>query len=286
MEIDEIKEDKSTEELINFGIINIDKPSGPTSFSVSEFIKKSLKLNKTSHFGTLDPRVTGVLPVALGRACKLTGYFLGEDKEYVGIARFHGGAEMRAVQRVIDGKFIGKIKQIPPVRSRVKRQEREREVYEFKLLEQDAKDILFRVSCEGGTYIRKLIDDLGKELGIGAHMLELRRVRAGIFLEKNAVNLYDFEKAIEEYQAGNDSKLREMIIPAEIVSKVYDVVQIKKDNLKQILTVKSILEKDVLDKLPAIGKIVSVFCEKRFVGMYKVLKGSLKPEFVMQPISQ
>jgi len=84
VDLEKLKKEKSILELLEFGIINIDKPSGPTSFDVSHFVKKVLNLRKTSHFGTLDPKVTGVLPVALNRACKLTGFFLGEDKEYNG----------------------------------------------------------------------------------------------------------------------------------------------------------------------------------------------------------
>jgi H/ACA ribonucleoprotein complex subunit 4 len=152
--------------LLEFGIINIDKPSGPTSFSVSEFVMKTLGFRKTSHFGTLDPKVSGVLPIALNRACKLTGYFLGENKTYVGIMRFHEEISLEKVEELIRKKFMGKITQMPPLKSRVKRAEREREIYSFELLEQsdDKKDILFKVKCEGGTYIRKLVDDLGKEL--------------------------------------------------------------------------------------------------------------------------
>lgn len=75
MDLEQIKSKKTIKELLEFGIINIDKSSGPTSFDVSEFVKKKLGLRKTSHFGTLDPKVTGVLPVALNRACKLTGFF-------------------------------------------------------------------------------------------------------------------------------------------------------------------------------------------------------------------
>ena len=115
-------------ELLEFGIINIDKSSGPTSFNVSDFVRKSLGLRKTSHFGTLDPKVTGVLPIALNRACKLTGYFLGEDKEYVGIMRIHEKIGLKKIQKLINEKFLGNIKQIPPVRSRVARIEREREI--------------------------------------------------------------------------------------------------------------------------------------------------------------
>ncbi len=77
MNIEKIKQEKTLKELLEFGIININKPSGPTSFDISDFVRKKLGLRKTSHFGTLDPKVTGVLPIALNRACKLTGFFYG-----------------------------------------------------------------------------------------------------------------------------------------------------------------------------------------------------------------
>jgi len=327
-EIKKIKEKKSILELLEFGIINIDKSSGPTSFNVSDFVKKKLNLRKTSHFGTLDPKVTGVLPVALNRACKLTGYFLGEDKEYVGIMRVHEEISLEKIKEKIKEKFLGVIKQTPPVKSRVKRVEREREIISFEILEQseNKKDYLFKTEVQGGTYIRKLIDDLGKELcsrphsvigkdnlpsvkslcsrphsvigkdnlpsvkslGIGAHMLELRRIRAGIFEEDSIVNLYDFEKAVDEYEKGNEENLRKIIIPAEIISEVYPVLEIKPDNLKKILTGKPIMFED-LKKTPKenIGKIISVFCENKFVGMYKVMNSGemfAKANFVMQEI--
>ncbi len=286
--IKEIKQKKSIKELLEFGIINIDKPRGPTSFNVSEFIKRKLKLRKTSHFGTLDPKVTGVLPVALNRGCKLTGFFLGEDKEYVGIMRIHKDKPLKEIQEVINNKFIGKIKQTPPVKSRVKRQEREREIKKFKLIEKKEKDILFEVECEGGTYIRKLIDDLGKEMKIGAHMLELRRIRAGIFSEENSINLYEFEKAVEEFEKGNDKLLRKIIIPAEIVSKIYPVVEIKQEFVKPVLHGRPIYYNS-LTKKPNIKKsqIISVFSKNKFIGMFKVIEGKeifAKSEFTMQEI--
>ena len=280
--------DKSIQELLEFGIINIDKSSGPTSFSVSEFVKKRLNLRKTSHFGTLDPKVTGVLPVALNRACKLTGFFLGEDKEYIGIMRIHGDKDMKDIQKVINKKFIGKILQTPPVKSRVKRQEREREVKRFELLEQDGKDILFIAEVQGGTYIRKLIDDLGSEMKLGAHMLELRRVRAGIFKEDTLVNLYDFEKAVEEYEKGNEEPLRKIIIPAEIVKEVYQEVQIKEDVVDRIYHGKPIHNEDLKKKVKIKkGQSISVFSGEQFIGMFKVVNGSdifATSEFVFQPI--
>ncbi len=297
--------EKQIKELLEFGIINMDKSSGPTSFNVSEFVKKKLNLRKTSHFGTLDPKVTGVLPVALNRACKLTGYFLGEDKTYVGIMRMHEDISMKKVQEKINEKFTGKIIQMPPLKSRVKRQLRPRTIHKFKLLEKDSKDFLFEVKCEGGTYIRALCNDLGQELGCGAHMLELRRTNAGIFgecgtpqaysdkssqkISTGSINLYDFEKAVDEYEKGNEDLLRKIIIPAEdAIKKVFPVVKIKKRNLKRIFTGKPIHEEDLVRKSDFDkDSIVSIFCDKRFVGMYKIIGGEdvfAKAEFVMQPI--
>ncbi len=292
----EIKQKKSTEELLEFSIINIDKSSGPTSFNVSNFVKRSLNLRKTSHFGTLDPKVTGVLPVALNRACKLSGFFLGEDKTYVGIARFHEKVELEKVEKTINEKFLGKIKQTPPLKSRVKRQEREREIYYFKIIEQEENDFLFETKVQGGTYIRKLIDDLGRDLGTSAHMLELRREQAGIFSENNkiypSVTLYEFEKAVEEYKQGNDTSLRKILIPAEIVAEVCPEVQVSSKNLKIIYSGKPIRNSEVVNfeklKLEK-GKLISIFNKDKFIGVYKVtLEPEIfaRPEFVMQPVKQ
>ena len=199
---------KPLQELINFSFINIDKPSGPTSFYTSQFIKKSLGISKTSHLGTLDPMVTGVLPVALGRACRLSDYFMHKDKTYVGIMRLHSDVSDSELKKAVK-KFTGKIIQLPPIKSRVKRAEREREVKSFKILEIDKKDVLFETEVQAGTYIRKLIHDIGLEIG-GAHMLELRRTKAGIFSEDSIYTLYDFESSLK-----NETKLNEMLVPAE-----------------------------------------------------------------------
>ena len=104
---------KPLQELLNFSLINIDKPSGPTSFQISQYVAKALNLNKTSHMGTLDPQVTGVLPITLGRACKLSEYFMHHDKEYVGILVLHSKISLNNVRREAE-QFLGKIKQKPP----------------------------------------------------------------------------------------------------------------------------------------------------------------------------
>ncbi|MBA7681730.1 tRNA pseudouridine synthase B [subsurface metagenome] len=288
MNISKLKEKKSTEELLEFGIINIDKPSGPTSFDISDFVRKKLELRKTSHFGTLDPKVTGVLPIALNRACKLTGFFIGEDKEYVGIMRIHKDISLEEIEKAVKKEFIGKITQLPPVKSRVKRQERQREIKNFKILEKDGQNILFRVECEGGTYIRKLIHDLGNALKVRAHMLELRRTRAGIFEEDKSATLYELEKAVREYKKGDEKLLRDIIIAGEIISELYSVVQIKKEFADKILHGSPIYYehlKNTKDKENE-GKFC-VFEERKFIGIYKVTaEGKIfaRPEFVLQPI--
>ncbi len=280
IDITKIRNEKPIEEMLKFSIINIDKPSGPTSFTVSQFVKRALNLKKTSHLGTLDPIVSGVLPVALNRACRLNDYLMHRDKTYMGVMRLHAEVDDKTLKEEIKS-FIGKITQLPPLRSRVKRVLREREIKRFEVLERDGKDVLFVAEVEAGTYIRKLCDDLGKKIG-GAHMLELRRIKAGIFEEKDSVNLYDFEKAVEQYQKGNDSELRKIIIPGEIISKVLPVVQVKSDNLKKILTGKPLMKNDILN-IPEEDKFV-LFKDDVFLGVYrKSSEGDIiaRPEFVL-----
>jgi len=202
--------------------------------------------------------------------------------------RLHEDVELEKIKKIIKEKFTGKIKQTPPVKSRVKRVEREREIISFELIEKERTDILFKTEVQGGTYIRKLIDDLGKELNIGAHMLELRRTCAGIFKENSIVNLYEFEKAVDEYQNGSEENLRKIIIPAEIISEVYPVIQIKKNDLKKILTGKPIHKEDLIKPEDfEKNSIVCVFADDKFIGMYKIIKDKnivAKAEFVMQEI--
>jgi H/ACA ribonucleoprotein complex subunit 4 len=277
------QENDKLRKLLEFGIINIDKPTGPTSFDISDFVRKALGVRKTSHFGTLDPQVTGVLPVALNRACKLTGFFLGHDKEYVGIMRFHEDISLEKIEKAIKEKFTGVIKQIPPVKSRVARRERQREIKSFEILEQDGKDFVFRTVVQGGTYIRKLIDDLGKALGIGAHMLELRRTRAGIFEENKSVTLYELEEAIKK------NGLEKLITPAqEAIKKVFPIIEIKEESVDRILHGQPIYYKNLI-KITKLDKdaLICVFVKNQFVGIFRVLNEKdffARSEFTMQEI--
>ncbi|MFH1522063.1 MAG: RNA-guided pseudouridylation complex pseudouridine synthase subunit Cbf5 [archaeon] len=278
---------KPIKELLDFSLINIDKPAGPTSYSVSEFIRRQLGVKKTAHMGTLDPKVTGVLPTTLGRACKLAEYFIKHDKSYVGILHTHKEQDIAELQKLIDNNFVGKIKQTPPHRSAVKREERERTVYSWKLLEsfEDGKDFLFECKVEGGTYIRKLCSDLGEMIG-GAHMGELRRTEAGIFSENKIYNLFEFKSAVDKYRNGDETDLRKMLIPAEdAIKQVLPVVEVEKKAIGSLHIGRPLFRDTITSDVKKIKvkSTFAVFCEKQFIGIYRRTTGDIifgKSEFV------
>ncbi|RMD45988.1 RNA-guided pseudouridylation complex pseudouridine synthase subunit Cbf5 [Candidatus Pacearchaeota archaeon] len=270
--------------LLNFGIINIDKPRGPTSFAVTEFVRSSLGLNKASHMGTLDPKVTGVLPITLGRACRLSDFFMRHDKTYVGVLHTHKESDMAKIQDIINRDFIGTIEQIPPHKSSVKRALRKRKVYFFNLLEKKGRNFLFECKVEGGTYIRKICSDLGEKIG-GAHMAELRRTVAGIFDESTIKTLSEFENAVSEWKKGNDKPLKEMILPAEEALKmVMPEVELKSSSIKRLLTGKPLFKSDIV-KIPNFedGEFFAGFCNGQLIAVYRVSsEGKIlaRPKFV------
>ncbi|MBI3035744.1 RNA-guided pseudouridylation complex pseudouridine synthase subunit Cbf5 [Candidatus Woesearchaeota archaeon] len=209
-------EERKAEEIINYGIVNIDKPKGPTSHQVSGYVQKILHINKSGHSGTLDPATTGVLPVALGRATRIVQTLLTAGKEYVAIMHLHKTIEEEKLRETIKKNFLGKIRQMPPLKSSVKRQLRTRTIYYFDILEIDEKDILFKAGAEAGTYIRKLIHDIGQKMKVGAHMAELRRTKAGPFDELTLATLHELTDACYFYKEENNDKfLRKIIQPVE-----------------------------------------------------------------------
>lgn len=208
-------EERSIEEHLSLGIINLDKPRGPTSHEVVSWVKGVLAVKKAGHGGTLDPRVSGVLPIALEEATKIVKVLLNAGKEYVCAMRLHSGVSKNELEKVFS-EFVGEVYQRPPVKSAVKRQLRSRKIYHITLLELENRDLLFKVGCEAGTYIRKLCHDLGEVLGCGAHMLELRRTSSGGFEEKNLVTLHDLADAYAFYKEnGREDFLRGVIRPVE-----------------------------------------------------------------------
>ncbi len=129
---------------------------------------------------------------------------------------------------------------------------------------------------EAGTYIRKLVHDIGEKIG-GAHMLELRRTKASVFDEDTAITLYEFDKLVKE------NKLQTVLVPAEeAIKQVLSEAQVKETCLKQLLTGKPLHKQDISGELPK-ENVFAAFIEERFIGTYKKAKDGdivAKPEFV------
>ena len=202
--------------LFQYGVINLDKVSGPTSHEVVSWVRKILGISIAGHGGTLDPKVTGVLPCALGKATRVLSALLSAGKEYVGVLSLHTVESQERIEKVFK-LFTGKLYQRPPLKSSVARKLRIREIYYNKVLEVDENRVLFRVGCEAGTYVRKLCFDIGEALCSGGHMLELRRTRVGLFNETtNLITLQNLKDAYAIYQKEGDERyIRKMILPME-----------------------------------------------------------------------
>jgi H/ACA ribonucleoprotein complex subunit 4 len=170
--------------------------------------------------------VTGVLPIALEESRKVVQALLLSGKEYICLMRLHREAKEEQVKEVLK-EFEDTIYQRPPVRASVKRRLRTRKIYHIDFLEMDGRNVLFKVGCEAGTYVRKLCFDIGEVMGCGAHMQELRRTRAGSFAENSdIVTLHDVAYWFMKWQEQRDDEiLRKFVQPMEnaldLVPKIY-----------------------------------------------------------------
>jgi len=217
---------RKIEQLLNYGLIILDKPPGPTSHETVAWTKRLLKIPKIGHSGTLDPQVSGVLPLGLGEATKALGVLLYGPKEYHALGRIHSLPSKEKLEETIN-LFTGPIFQKPPQRSAVVRQIRIRTIYELEVLEQKERLLLTRILCESGTYIRKLYYDIGEFLGSGATMVELRRTRVDQFKESDGlVTLHELANAFWLWEEKkDDSKLMKIIKPIEYaLSEIKSVV--------------------------------------------------------------
>ncbi|XP_036380117.1 H/ACA ribonucleoprotein complex subunit DKC1 [Megalops cyprinoides] len=210
---------RNIQDYVRSGFINLDKPANPSSHEVVAWIRRILRVEKTGHSGTLDPKVTGCLIVCVDRATRLVKSQQSAGKEYVGIVRLHNALENEhQLARALE-TLTGALFQRPPLIAAVKRQLRVRTIYESKLIEYDPERRLgiFWVSCEAGTYIRTLCVHLGLLLGVGGQMQELRRVRSGVLGEKdNMVTMHDVLDAQWQYDHNKDETyLRRVIFPLE-----------------------------------------------------------------------
>lgn len=231
---------------LKYGIINIDKPVNPSSHEVVSWISNILQV-KTGHCGTLDPKVSGVLTVLLGRSTRLAKEQQSKGKEYVCIVEFHKNTEKDVIQAAIT-KLKGSVLQRPPLMCAVKRNLRLRNIYSIDLLEVEEKCALFKVSCEAGTYIRTLCTHIGLLTGYGAHMKDLRRVRSGNVKEDLCFTMHDLIDA-KFLLEKDESILRRVIKPLESLLVGIKRVIVKDSCISAIchggqLSIKGILKYD------------------------------------------
>jgi len=238
--------DRSAAELLAFGVVNLDKPAGPSAHQVAGWVRdlaadaaadlapEGPTVDRAAHAGTLDPKVTGCLPMLLGDATRMAQVFLEGHKEYVAVLELHGSAPTN-LESVL-AEFEAPLYQKPPRKSAVSRRLRVREIYDLELLDQSDRQALIRIQCESGTYVRKLCHDLGLALGTGAHMGHLRRTATDPFDDTTLVNLQTLTDALEFAREGDEERLREIVQPAERALTHLPSVEIAPSAAREVAT--------------------------------------------------
>ena len=252
--------------LLRDGVIIINKPPGMTSHETTTFVKKITGAVRAGHAGTLDPDVSGVLPVALGRATKLLQYIAGKDKTYVGIVKFRNPMDAKAIRELF-AQFTGTLTQTPPKISAVRKAPRKRTVHGLKLLEVDGRLALFETRVDAGTYIRTLCDDMGKKVG-GARMEELRRTAVGKITEKEAHSMQELVDAVWFWKnKGDETMLADMLKPPEAFIDLPKVM-VKETAVKNILSGAQLMSPGVvrMDEVER-GAKVAIYCGGKFIGV-------------------
>lgn len=282
---------------IKNGILNIDKPQGITSHDVVDIIKKIVPQKKVGHTGTLDPLATGVLPICIGEATKLTNELTSHNKKYfvkmlLGVETDTYDIEGKIIFASVLSKdeiyikerikrFIGKQMQIPPKYSaikvngkkaydyarkgeEIKLKPREIEIFNIDNIDVNIskRQVSFEVTCTKGTYIRSLVHDVGIKIGCGATMTELRRLETGNFNVEDSIKLYDFIKL--EY-----SKMLEKVISIEDFYKNSKKVTFSKNEYEKFLN-------GITFDYHIPNSIVRIYSDFRYKGLGKVENNKLK----------
>jgi len=236
---------RTIDERLAFGVVNLDKPPGPSAHQVAGWVRDLAGVDRAAHAGTLDPKVTGCLPAMLGDATRLAPVFLEGRKEYIAVLELHGRppADLDDVLAT----FEGEIYQKPPRKSAVARRLRTRTIHDLTALETRDRQVLLRIECESGTYVRKLCHDLGLALGTGAHMGDLRRIATDPFDDRDLVTLHDLVDALAFAEDGDDAPLREVVAPAERVLDDLPAVTIAPSAAEQVATGAPVYAPGVID---------------------------------------
>ena len=211
--------DRPIEELLECGVILIDKPSGPSSHQLAAWARSLLGINRIGHGGTLDPFATGLLTLLCGRSTKITGELLKKPKSYVAVIRFKRPIEGAELLGLVS-QMKGEIYNVPPKESAVKIQVRTRELTKSDLLQTEEGDRvhLLSIDCEAGTYIRTLIRDLGLLSGNECELLELHRSRSGSLTDQMACTMQQLADAVFLWKEHEDPRaLTRLLAPVETI---------------------------------------------------------------------
>jgi len=271
----------------------LDKANGLSSNAALQEVKRLYEANKAGHAGSLDPLATGVLPVCLGEATKVSQFLLDSDKRYrtrikLGIRTDTGDSEgsiiernegisvsRKAIERALT-KFKGEVEQVPPMHSAIKmngvplyklarkgitveREPRLVTLYQICLVEFVNSELELEISCSKGTYIRTIADDLGQELGCGAHVIELRRTQAGVFTEKDSISAE--ELALEKENKGLD-KIDQFLIPMDRAIQDLPEVNLPSITASHVKNGQAVLVRH----LPKNG-LVRMYEDEQFIGI-------------------
>lgn len=256
-------EERSVPELLRFGVVNVDKPAGPSSHQLSAWVRNAINdtletvdpdgppIDGVAHAGTLDPKVTGCLPTLTGDATRAAQVFLEGSKEYVSVLELHGSPP--ADIRDVIAEFEAEIYQKPPRKSAVTRRLRTRTIYDLEVLAADDRQLLVRIRCESGTYIRKLCHDIGLASGVGAHMGHLRRTATDPFDDRDLHPLQDLIDALAWAEDGDEALLRDVVRPAEAALVHLPSVTIAPSAARNVATGAPVYAPGVIDVEPASG---------------------------------
>ncbi len=190
-----LPDERTVEQRLAGGFILLDKPAGPTSHQVAAWARDLFGLERLGHGGTLDPFATGVLPLMAGKAMKVTKKILNHKKSYICVFRFAQEVTDEDLQAAMV-RLTGRVYNVPPEVSAVKVQVRTRKIFAFEQLDRAGNDMIARVHCEAGTYIRTMARDLGLLLNMKVQLKELRRDMSGVFTLDDCVTLQELADAV------------------------------------------------------------------------------------------
>ena len=252
-DIGKIPDMRTVEERLEAGFILLDKAAGPSSHQVASWARDMFGLERLGHGGTLDPFATGVLPLMAGKSMKLTKKILTHNKTYICVFRFASEPDSKMLQEVMSS-MTGRVFNVPPEISAVKIQVRSRRIFKFEKLDIKNNQMVARVECEAGTYIRTMARDMGLLLNMKVELKELRRETSGIFKLEDCVTLQQLADAYWLWkELSQPEALLRIIHPVEKLLLDYPSVTVKDSAAAALSHGAPLLRPGIVSIDPAIG---------------------------------